>query len=153
MIQKALQRLLSQRNDTRQSGVAAPGSAYFADVVPEAVVLKSLFNIVETFKREMPAVVVLDTKGYFHGELQQFSDGCARMFKEAAPFKVLAIGNKEQKDSLTTIASDWCDDSPFDPVLIVQRATLLLSASGQSDTGVSDTDVLRDDLIGFLKIK
>ncbi|MBF0553947.1 MAG: hypothetical protein HQK96_05235 [Nitrospirae bacterium] len=173
MIQKALQKWVevpvyetvggAQSGGAQPGGIQSGGTSYRGGQseeknMPALLLLKNLLYAAETITRDKPAVVVLDTKGFYPGELEKFRSCCAQLFAEAMPFKILAIGNSEHKDSsiLRDVVSDWCMDTPIDPVLIVSKVKMLLAANGKigiNDSRQSETDVLLDNLIGFLHIK
>lgn len=170
MIQKTLERWVDipANNASTQAGHRPPGSRQSSsgqsgdtpneDKIPVMLLLKDLRYIAEILTREKPAVVVLDTKGYFQGELEKFRNGCAQLFAQAIYFKVLAIGSSEHKDSpvFGDVVNDWCLDTPIDPALIVSKVKRLLAAdaeSGIDENGQADSDDLMDNLMGFLNIK
>ncbi|MBF0567993.1 MAG: hypothetical protein HQK95_03920 [Nitrospirae bacterium] len=167
MIQKALQKWVEVPADETigsvQSGDSPHGGTSYSvgqsgEDVPALLLLKNLLYAAEAIARDKPAVVVLDTKGFYPGELEKFRNCCAQLFAQAAPFKVLAIGNSEHKDLaiLKDVVSDWCMDTPIDPVLIVSKVKMLLTADneiGINDGRPSEADDLLDNLIGFLHIK
>ncbi|MBF0487628.1 MAG: hypothetical protein HQK98_05645 [Nitrospirae bacterium] len=167
MIQKALQMWVEvpayEPIGGVQPGGVQPGGAGYGggqseEGVPALLLLKNLLHAAETITRDEPAVVVLDTKGFYPGELEKFRNCCARLFAQAVPFKVLAIGNSGHKDSviIKDVVSDWCMDTPIDPVLIVSKVKMLLAVGneiGINDGRPSETDVLLDNLIDFLHIK
>ncbi|MBF0457392.1 MAG: hypothetical protein HQK99_05815 [Nitrospirae bacterium] len=161
MIKKALERWVDK--PARDSGIQPGGSdsrvTQYEEKIPVLILFfEDLLNIEETLTRERPAVVVLDMKGYFQGELEKFRNGCAQLFAQAVYFKVLAIGNTVRKESsvIKDVVSDWCMDTPIDPVLIVSKVRMLLASgakSGSNGNNQSDTDVLMSNLMGFLNIK
>ncbi|MBF0402777.1 hypothetical protein [Candidatus Magnetominusculus xianensis] len=156
MIQKALEKWVDVPVSTggTPSGATYP-VAYHSSGQHEPILLKNLLYTTETITRDKPAVVVLDTKGYFQGELDKFRNSCVHLFAQALLFKVLAIGNSESRDSsiLKDVVSDWCMDTPFDPVLIASKVKMLLTDTAAGQKRQSESDVLLDNLIGFLNIK
>ncbi|MEO5360749.1 MAG: hypothetical protein H7843_09940 [Nitrospirota bacterium] len=158
MIQKALEKWVDVpvSTDGTPPGTIYPGIHHSSGQhEPEMLLLKNLLYTTETITRYKPAVVVLDTKGYFQGELDKFRNSCVQLFAQALQFKVLAIGNTESRDSsiLKDVVSDWCMDTPFDPVLIASKVKMLLTDTTVGQVRQSETDVLLDNLIGFLNIK
>jgi hypothetical protein len=157
LIQKALVRWA-----VAPAGVATGSAQQHVNANHEEMLTPLLFKDIihtgEILARELPTVVVLDTKGYFSGELEKFRNGCSQVSAQTLPLKVLAIGNAADKNLLVLndVATEWCMDTPLDPMLIASKVKALLDAGikpGGHNGVQPETDVLLEDLKGFLNIK
>ncbi|MBF0319566.1 MAG: hypothetical protein HQL01_07175 [Nitrospirae bacterium] len=157
LIQKALERWAGLPH------VGTPNGGTSGEEIPIPLLFKDVIHTGDILGREAPLVVVLDTKGYFSGELEKFRNSFARVSAEMLPaLKLLAIGDFTDKNlsALNKIVTDWCMDTPLDPMLIVSKVKVLLDTGDTGDAvnkgavhDTPETDVLLEDLKVFLNIK
>lgn len=130
---------------------------------------KNLYAAGDVLKTKAPQIVILDTEGYFPGELESFS--LLSGLLKGTP--VIIVSNSVSNSSITLkdVSVEWCQSNPLDLTAIVVKSRIMLPASPKEtpnergeETGKEkepekeqdkypNKEKIAEDLMGFLGFK
>lgn len=118
---------------------------------------KNLYSAGDILKTKAPQLVILDTVGYFPGELEVFS--LLSGLLKGTP--VIIVSNSDSNSSITLkdVSVEWCQSNPLDLAAIIAKSRGMLPNLAKENARENELEKgpekekIAEDLMGFLGFK